>query len=364
MSTEKNNYYPFSRGSFPVGVRSQDLYHKMRKRTIPIEIWYPTTDEFKGKDLLEESKDKFTLLEEFYTQDAVRDAKLRKGAFPLIIYSHGHGAHRRLVSNFCCHLASHGYIVVSPDHIGNTITDMMGFVNKTEQEMMAIGAQAFYNRPKDIQFILNSILKNKTLIPSDSIDIEHIGLTGYSFGGWTILMVASNDERISVALPMASAGGAFEDHNRENPFYDALSLDWSHKVSTLYLAAENDTLVPISTIYDLFHRTHEPKSMVILKNADHFHFCQEVKQIYDLALPQLEILFGDTPETKRIKENFLPFSESCPPEKAHDFMLGLGLAHMDAYLKKKSGAAEWLAGDIKAHMADRGVDVKVVKNSD
>ena len=60
----------------------------------------------------------------------------------------------------------------------------------------------------------------------------------------------------------------------------------------------------------------------------------------------------------------LPFSKLCSPEIAKDFLRGLGLAHMDAHLKNNSGAAEWLEGDIKAYMADQGVDVSVVKKSE
>lgn len=60
----------------------------------------------------------------------------------------------------------------------------------------------------------------------------------------------------------------------------------------------------------------------------------------------------------------LPFSELCPAKNAEDFLRGLGLAHMDAYLKKNSNAMEWLKGDIKAHMAEQGVSVSLPKESE
>jgi len=316
------------------------------------------------RDLPEEIKDKYSIMDIPRTQEAVRDAKLRNGTFPLIIYSHGHGCHRRLSSHLCCHLASHGYVVVSPDHIDNTIMDLMSFETKTEQEIMAIGSQVFYNRPRDIRFLINCMLGNKTSIPSDAIEEESIGVTGHSFGGWTILMAASKDERISAALPIASSGGARQDPNEENLAYDALNLNWNHKVPTLYLAAEKDSFVPIASVYDLFNRTQEPKSMVVLNNADHIHFATEMELKHERISSQPELWFGDTPITKRIKENMLPFSELCPAKNAEDFLRGLGLAHMDAYLKKNSNAMEWLKGDIKAYMADQGVSVSVPKESE
>ena len=389
MNNENVNYNPFSRGPFPVGVLTQDLYDslgKQRKRKqtqFPTEIWYPATDEYRGKDLSEETKDKYFLIEspifrdlpqeikDKYsdmdiprTQEAVRDAKLRDGTFPLIIFSHGFGGFRRGSSHLCCHLASHGYVVVSPDHIGNTLPDMMSFETKTEMEIMAIGGQVFINRPRDIKFLINCMLGNKTSIPSDAIKEESIGVTGHSYGGWTILMATSKDERISAALPIASSGGALEDPNEENFPYDALDLNWNHEVPTLYLAAEKDTLVPIASMYDLYNRTQEPKSMVVLNNADHIHFATDMELKHDFISSQPEMIFGDIPMTKRIKENMLPFSELCPAKNAEDFLRGLGLAHMDAYLKKKSTALEWLKGDIKAHMAEQGVSVSLPKESE
>ena len=104
--------------------------------------------------------------------------------------------------------------------------------------------------------------------------------------------------------------------------------------------------------------------MVVLNNADHIHYATDMELKHERISSQPELWFGDTPITKRIKENMLPFSELCPAKNAEDFLRGLGLAHMDAYLKKNSNAMEWLKGDIKAYMADQGVSVSVPKESE
>ncbi|MHA2394142.1 MAG: alpha/beta hydrolase family protein [Promethearchaeota archaeon] len=370
MNNQTVKYDPFKRGPFPVGVISQELAVPKGERIVPTEIWYPATDEYQGQDLSEETKDKYPMMDpippgwlgpEFATQDAVRDANLREGSFPLIIYSHGHGGFRILTAYLCTHLASHGYVVASPDHLGNTFEDMMSFATKTEQELMEIETQVFINRPIDVRFLIDCVLENKTRIPSKIIDNEHIGVTGYSYGGWTILMATSRDERISVALPIASVGGAFEDTSLENPAYDFLNLDWKHDVHTLYLAAEKDSIVPISSIYDLFNRSHEPKGMVVLNNADHLHFSLNMEFTHEMIRSQPELLFGDTPITKQIKENMLPFSELISVKRSEDFLRSIGLAHMDAYLKQNSAAEEWLKGDVKSIMADKGIDIRVVQ---
>lgn len=369
MNSEESKYDPFNRGPFPVGVLSQDIPVPNEERIIPIEIWYPATDEYLGQDLSEEIKDKYAPMDpppsfwegpEYLIQSAVRDAKLRDGSFPLIAYSHGNGGHRRLTTHLCCHLASHGYVIISPDHLGNTFMDFMSFGTKTEQELFQIGAQVFVNRPKDILFLIECVLNNETLIPLNAIDEEHIGITGYSYGGWTILMAADRDQRISVILPIAPAGGAIPDSNEINPLYDALNLKWNHEISTLYLAADKDSLVPLKSVDDLFNRTPDPKKMIVIKNADHFHFCTYTEMAHEMLRSQPELLFGDTPVAKSIKENMLPYSELCPAEVAKNFLNSLGLAHMDAHLKKNLSAVEWLKGDIKSFMADKGIDIEVV----
>lgn len=45
------------------------------------------------------------------------------GPFPLVVYSHGNGGLRYVSAFLTEHLASHGFIVVAPDHVGNTAID-------------------------------------------------------------------------------------------------------------------------------------------------------------------------------------------------------------------------------------------------
>jgi hypothetical protein len=52
-----------------------------------------------------------------------------------------------------------------------------------------------------------------------------------------------------------------------------------------------------------------------------------------------------------------PISELCPGEHGYLAVRGLGLAHMDAHLKGDESAARFLAGDLRATLAKRGVEV-------
>ncbi len=51
-----------------------------------------------------------------------------------------------------------------------------------------------------------------------------------------------------------------------------------------------------------------------------------------------------------------PITELCPAGQAHAFTRGLALAHLDATLRRDDTAGRFLAGDVEAELAARGVD--------
>jgi predicted dienelactone hydrolase len=158
------DYDPFVRGPFPVAVRTLDLTDEARGgRSLPLEIWYPATDAYAGRDL-DETRDRYEVVPGFglpsEPQDAVRDAAPRPGPFPLVLFSHGYGGHRRQSTFLCTHLASHGYVVAAPDHSGNTVVDVMMAVLARQTEgptgdpaatLPALAAA----RPADLTFVLD-----------------------------------------------------------------------------------------------------------------------------------------------------------------------------------------------------------------
>ncbi len=51
-----------------------------------------------------------------------------------------------------------------------------------------------------------------------------------------------------------------------------------------------------------------------------------------------------------------PITELCSGEQAHAFTRGLALAHIDWSLRGDSGAIRFLAGDVVAVLAARGIE--------
>jgi dienelactone hydrolase len=359
-------YDPFQRGEHPVGVRTFDVSDASRGRTLPVEFWYPATDAHRGQDLDPETQDRYRpiAIAPETSQAAVRAAAARDGRFPLVLFSHGYSGERRQTTHFCTHLASHGFAVASPDHVGNTMADTLQQAMKGQtnmRESLEIVRHFIRDRPLDASFVLDRVVAGDGPV---QVDPDRIGMTGHSFGGWTTLQTTARDSRIRAALPLAPAGGSApfsEGGNGTNPLRDQLDLGWSRKVPTLYLVAEFDTLLPLDGMRELIARTPQPRRAVVLRNSDHFHFCDAVEQIHDLFKTMGPMFVASSPDpevTGALFESMKTSAELCPGEHAYAMIRGLGLAHMDASLRENEEAAKLLAGDLAALLAARGIEAE------
>ena len=108
------------------------------------------------------------------------------GPFPMVVFSHGQWAWRYVLSYLCEHLASHGFVVAAPDHIGDRAID---YYNGTTDPL----PQVDQDRPLDISFIITQMLaRNST--PGDAlqgrINSNQIGVFGWSLGGFATMATA------------------------------------------------------------------------------------------------------------------------------------------------------------------------------
>ncbi len=170
------------RGPHAVGVRTVEVTGA-RGRLLPVEVWYPV--EPAAASGAAPATYSFPGLE-VPTIDAVVGAPPAPGPFPLVVYSHGSGG-LRYVSGFLAeHLASHGFVVVAPDHVGNTAIDE--FAGSDEPQ-----AQVAQDRPEDVAAVVRAATSGavgfEDLTPT--IDAGHVAVTGHSFGGFTALVAGS-----------------------------------------------------------------------------------------------------------------------------------------------------------------------------
>ncbi len=335
-------YDPFARGPFPVGVRTLDARDAARGgRRLPIEVWYPATDAHAGQDLVDTGRDRYEIVPGFppLAQDAVRHAAGRAGRYPLIVFSHGSGGHRRQSTFLTTHLASHGYVVAAVDHVGNTYRDMMQLAVAVRSgaplpDTAAVVRELGASRPADVAFMTDQVLAGDF---AASIDPDRMGMVGHSMGGWTTLLMAGRDRRLGAVVLLAPAGGRCG--NGANPFAEALDFEWGREVPALYLVAARDIVSPLEGMYDLLARTPGPRRLLALADADHWHFCDRVEQVHEMVRkfppPGLEA---------EIVRRLPPAAELCAGAHAHRVVRGLALAHFAASLEGTRAAARLLEG--------------------
>lgn len=269
-------------GRYPVGVRTLVLVDESRQdeysggpRTLVTEIWYPATDDartgkkatfsgFFGKhqaaagEFVSHFGGKMVEVEKRFLCFGVRDAGLRAGRFPLLVFSHGNGGIRHQNVFQVEHLASHGYIVVSPDHTGNAgLTPLPDRALPYDRSGRGRSARA---RPLDVSFLITEMLRRAGQSGgwlAGRLDADRIGILGHSFGGFTVCKVAETDRRVKAILPMTVAYG------RKTSVPMLLML--GDKDRTMGVAGN-----AVSRLYYL--ACQGPKHLVSLKRGGHFSF--------------------------------------------------------------------------------------------
>ena len=349
-------YDPFVRGRYPVGVRTIQARDPARDRLFPCEVWYPASAQHAGQDLAPGTQDIFRLPsgDTPRAQPAVRDAAAEPGTYPLIVFSHSSGRWRRRGATFLCtHLSSHGYVVAALDHSEVVAVELAPGDGETDEQKSARAEACIANRVPDTRFLLDHLLKGAAWDSESSLEPNRIGIVGHSFGGWTALAATAVESRIGAVVALAPGGSS-----RPKPgiLPGTLTFTWGRAVPTLYLIAENDCMTPLAGMYELFARTPATKQMVILRRADHLHFMDHVEEEHEIAraMPW-------TGKLAWLPKEMRPIAELCSGEQAHLFVRGLTLGHMDAVLRRREEAQRFLAGDVEAELALRGVDVMVHK---
>jgi predicted dienelactone hydrolase len=167
----KPSKQPEASVSQAIGVATYSYFDDVRRRPITVEFWYPASV---SSRLLSQADE-----EVWVHPRELRNAPFAKNAYrlPLVIMSHGHGGDRRDKSWLAEKLVQNGFVVASLDHHGNTW-----------QTMNVMATLRFWERPQDVSFAIDCLLKDPRL--HGRLNPDQIGFTGYSLGGLTGLALA------------------------------------------------------------------------------------------------------------------------------------------------------------------------------
>lgn len=124
-----------------------------------------------------------------------------EGPAPLVVISHGFGDSPRTFAAYGRHLASHGYIVAIPEHIGSDAAYREGLLRG--QLTNTTSPIEYINRPLDVTYLLDELERLVQTDPGwqNRIDFSQVAAMGHSFGGYTALALAGaplNQQRLQL----------------------------------------------------------------------------------------------------------------------------------------------------------------------
>ncbi|GAB4343977.1 MAG: alpha/beta hydrolase [Leptolyngbyaceae cyanobacterium] len=136
-------------------------------------------------------------------------------SLPVVVISHGLGSDRDSFAYLASHLASHGFVVLVPEHPGSDSKQMEALLQGNASEVSEPGE--FANRPLDISYLLDYLEQQSRTNPTyQSFNLQRVGVIGQSFGGYTALALAG----ASINFPELQASCT----NLENTFNISLFL--------------------------------------------------------------------------------------------------------------------------------------------
>ena len=292
---------PAERGPYPVGV-TELVFERAstttgQPRVLKTLVWYPAAESARNA-------------EEHQSSKGVVDAPLAATAepLPIILFSHGSGGIPWQSTFLTPHLASHGFVVVAPPHPGNTAADC--FPCTDPAGMM----DAFFNRPPDMLFVLDSMMalaNDPSSMFYRALDAGRVGISGHSFGGLdTQELAANSSDRFIAALTMAPPAG-------DN--IPAIMTDID--IPIMVMGGERDNVCPIEGQRAYFDAlaTDIDRFLVVFPRGGHLAYS-------DICIPALAGCNAD----------------DLDQEKAHRLINYYATAFLKTYVALDDGYAQYL----------------------
>ena len=293
---------PEPTGSFSIGTRVFNWEDGKREewfteeagdlRTIIVQIWYPADTVFGNPEpYLDYPQQRVGPISEqielppFLIRhiqnvqtNSYANSSLKPSdkLYPLVIFSHGLGGMRMQNTVQMEELASHGFVVLALDHPydanitifndGTTADYRSGAEGElTPKEFWDLRIPQINTRSADVSYVLDHIedLRNEGDVFWKSIDLDHIGVMGHSFGGATAIVASTKDTRLDACIVLDAwlvpVESSIIQSGMKTPFLYMGRPQWDTELNYLKL----DSLISAS---------NAPSEKLILPETKHFDY--------------------------------------------------------------------------------------------
>jgi predicted dienelactone hydrolase len=262
---------------------------------------------------------------------------VKKSLSPVVLFSHGLGGSRLNNPYLGRHWSARGYVVVFMQHAGSdaALWKNARLTERMDALRQAANLENFMLRAKDVPIVLDQLERWNAEAGHElekRMDLEHIGMSGHSFGAVTTQAVSGQtfplrgaafiDERIKAAVMFSPSSPRQGDPQRA---FGSVKIPWMLMTATKDVALIGGTDVESRlAVYPALPAGE--KYEVVLHDGEHSAFS-------DRELP------GDK----------LPRNPNH-----HRVILALSTAFWDAYLRDDTQAKAWLDGNGPQRVLEKG----------
>jgi predicted dienelactone hydrolase len=107
---------------------------------------------------------------------------------PVVIISHGLGDTLVNFRDLGSHLASYGFAVALPEHIGSNLAQKEARFRGLSNEIFQ--SREFLDRPLDVTYLLDELARLNPTEYEGQLNLEQVAVIGHSFGGYTAFALA------------------------------------------------------------------------------------------------------------------------------------------------------------------------------
>ncbi|MEB3356876.1 MAG: alpha/beta fold hydrolase, partial [Synechococcales bacterium] len=290
-----------------------------------------------------------------------------RAAAPVVLMTHGFGATRDNYAYFAEHLASHGFTVVAPEHIGSNLAYRQEFLEGNLEDLLS--PMEYVSRSLDLIYTLD-YLEAQAEAGTDwamQLDLERVGVFGNSLGGTTALSVAgaaidedrlqqecltdNNSLDLAVILQCPAKHLPPVDYDLTDPRIDVAIAAYpltsilfgpegmgNIQIPTLMFSGSNDVIAPAvqEQIHPFVWMTTGDRYLAIIERGTHFSTSDE-----------------------RYIENFPNFLKAPDTAVGQRYLEALSVAFLRRYLEEDIAAQPYLTAAYAGSISDERMPLRL-----